>query len=136
MTGESFYVRVDGLGDYKDLDQDGVIYIADLDSGDYYMELLPIEGYKVPITETKVHVKEKVEYLAIDDISLLIKTEDEVDADAEDSAVAGALSLIHISEPTRLGMISYAVFCLKKKKKTTVRLLYTSPNLSQTKALQ
>src|SRR5665648_1195774 len=28
------------------------------------------------------------------------------------------LSLIHISEPTRLGMISYAVFCLTKKKKT------------------
>src|SRR5450759_3872950 len=25
------------------------------------------------------------------------------------------ISLIHISEPTRLGMISYAVFCLKKK---------------------
>ena len=30
---------------------------------------------------------------------------------------AEGLSLIHISEPTRLGMISYAVFCLKKKKK-------------------
>src|SRR5450759_4623902 len=29
---------------------------------------------------------------------------------------AERLSLIHISEPTRLGMISYAVFCLKKKK--------------------
>src|SRR5450756_915898 len=29
------------------------------------------------------------------------------------------LSLIHISEPTRLGMISYAVFCLKKKKSKT-----------------
>eukprot|EP00658_Telonema_sp_P-2_P037844 TRINITY_DN27208_c0_g1_i2.p1 TRINITY_DN27208_c0_g1~~TRINITY_DN27208_c0_g1_i2.p1 ORF type:complete len:134 (+),score=48.55 TRINITY_DN27208_c0_g1_i2:98-499(+) len=29
----------------------------------------------------------------------------------------GALSLIHISEPTRLLSISYAVFCLKKKKK-------------------
>ena len=29
-----------------------------------------------------------------------------------------ALSLIHISEPTRLLSISYAVFCLKKKKKT------------------
>ena len=27
------------------------------------------------------------------------------------------LSLIHISEPTRLDVISYAVFCLKKKKK-------------------
>src|SRR5665213_252465 len=28
-----------------------------------------------------------------------------------------ALSLIHISEPTRQAEISYAVFCLKKKKK-------------------
>ena len=92
VTGESFYVRLDGLGDYKDLDQDGIIYIGDLDSGDYYIELLPIEGYKVPISETRVHVKDKVEYLAIDDISLLIKMEDEVDAEAEDSAVAGALA--------------------------------------------
>eukprot|EP00658_Telonema_sp_P-2_P000148 TRINITY_DN10047_c0_g1_i3.p1 TRINITY_DN10047_c0_g1~~TRINITY_DN10047_c0_g1_i3.p1 ORF type:complete len:103 (+),score=13.59 TRINITY_DN10047_c0_g1_i3:257-565(+) len=33
--------------------------------------------------------------------------------------IAGSeeLSLIHISEPTRLLSISYAVFCLKKKKK-------------------
>eukprot|EP00658_Telonema_sp_P-2_P014468 TRINITY_DN15498_c0_g1_i2.p2 TRINITY_DN15498_c0_g1~~TRINITY_DN15498_c0_g1_i2.p2 ORF type:complete len:111 (-),score=26.05 TRINITY_DN15498_c0_g1_i2:103-435(-) len=30
---------------------------------------------------------------------------------------AEVLSLIHISEPTRLLSISYAVFCLKKKKK-------------------
>src|SRR5665647_3852188 len=29
-----------------------------------------------------------------------------------------SLSLIHISEPTRRTPISYAVFCLKKKKKT------------------
>ena len=29
----------------------------------------------------------------------------------------GGLSLIHISEPTRQAEISYAVFCLKKKKK-------------------
>ncbi len=29
------------------------------------------------------------------------------------------LSLIHISEPTRLLSISYAVFCLKKKKRKT-----------------
>src|SRR5678816_4635320 len=31
--------------------------------------------------------------------------------------ISGCLSLIHISEPTRLLSISYAVFCLKKKKK-------------------
>eukprot|EP00658_Telonema_sp_P-2_P041228 TRINITY_DN2947_c0_g2_i5.p1 TRINITY_DN2947_c0_g2~~TRINITY_DN2947_c0_g2_i5.p1 ORF type:complete len:540 (+),score=137.23 TRINITY_DN2947_c0_g2_i5:359-1978(+) len=34
------------------------------------------------------------------------------------------LSLIHISEPTRLLSISYAVFCLKKKKKKLRILLY------------
>ena len=32
-------------------------------------------------------------------------------------AVTQLLSLIHISEPTRRTPISYAVFCLKKKKK-------------------
>ena len=32
-------------------------------------------------------------------------------------AAVTSLSLIHISEPTRLRRISYAVFCLKKKKK-------------------
>eukprot|EP00658_Telonema_sp_P-2_P005044 TRINITY_DN11891_c0_g1_i1.p2 TRINITY_DN11891_c0_g1~~TRINITY_DN11891_c0_g1_i1.p2 ORF type:complete len:158 (-),score=45.37 TRINITY_DN11891_c0_g1_i1:60-533(-) len=38
-----------------------------------------------------------------------------------------SLSLIHISEPTRLLSISYAVFCLKKKK--------TDNNFLQTKCL-
>ena len=33
------------------------------------------------------------------------------------SKIALELSLIHISEPTRQAEISYAVFCLKKKKK-------------------
>ena len=34
------------------------------------------------------------------------------------------LSLIHISEPTRQAEISYAVFCLKKKKRTIHNLHY------------
>src|SRR5450756_1774142 len=36
--------------------------------------------------------------------------------DGQPCSIVDVLSLIHISEPTRLGMISYAVFCLKKKK--------------------
>ena len=36
-----------------------------------------------------------------------------------------SLSLIHISEPTRLGMISYAVFCLKKKNSTKASFCFT-----------
>ena len=36
---------------------------------------------------------------------------------SDDTAII-VLSLIHISEPTRQAEISYAVFCLKKKKET------------------
>eukprot|EP00825_Cyclidium_porcatum_P041398 TRINITY_DN5428_c0_g1_i3.p4 TRINITY_DN5428_c0_g1~~TRINITY_DN5428_c0_g1_i3.p4 ORF type:complete len:133 (-),score=34.03 TRINITY_DN5428_c0_g1_i3:13-411(-) len=46
------------------------------------------------------------------------------------------LSLIHISEPTRLGMISYAVFCLKKKKKQKNAknvIIFQSINIKQKK---
>src|SRR5660398_281177 len=38
---------------------------------------------------------------------------------AASGRILSILSLIHISEPTRLRRISYAVFCLKKKKKKT-----------------
>lgn len=92
VAGESFYVKLDDVGEYKDLDKDGVIYIGDLDAGEYYVSLLPITGYKVPTNETKIRVKDKVEYLAIEDISLLIKTEEEIDAEAEDSGIQEALT--------------------------------------------
>eukprot|EP00658_Telonema_sp_P-2_P073090 TRINITY_DN62155_c0_g1_i2.p1 TRINITY_DN62155_c0_g1~~TRINITY_DN62155_c0_g1_i2.p1 ORF type:complete len:167 (+),score=48.41 TRINITY_DN62155_c0_g1_i2:85-585(+) len=39
----------------------------------------------------------------------------------EDKLILEALSLIHISEPTRLLSISYAVFCLKKKTKNKLQ---------------
>lgn len=91
VTGESFFVKLEGKGEYKDLDKDGVIYIGDLAAGEYYVELMPLEGYRVPTNETRVRVKDKVEYVAIDDISLLIRTEDEIAAEVEDSAVMDAL---------------------------------------------
>lgn len=105
VTGESFYIKLDGVGEYKDLDQDGIIYIGDLDAGEYYVELLPIIGYRVPANATKIRVKDKVEYLAIDDISLLIKTEDEVDA-AEDSGIQDALNDADKSEIKRMQAVS------------------------------
>lgn len=106
VKGESFYVELDGLGEYKDLDKDGVIYIGDLDAGEYYVELLPVEGYRVPVTETKIRVKDKVEYLAIEDISLLIKTEADIDAQAEDTAVEEARSDADKTEIKKLQAVS------------------------------
>ena len=39
-----------------------------------------------------------------------------------DAAILMNLSLIHISEPTRQAEISYAVFCLKKKKMSLIHI--------------
>lgn len=88
VEGESFYITLNGKDEYKDLDKDGVIYIGDLSAGEYEVALKPISGYRTPLSATDVRVKDKVEYVAIDDISLLIKTEAEIDAEAEDSAEA------------------------------------------------
>lgn len=88
VEGESFYITLNGKDEYKDLDKDGVIYIGDLPAGEYEVALKPISGYRTPLSATDVRVKDKVEYVAIDDISLLIKTEAEIDAEVEDSAEA------------------------------------------------
>lgn len=86
VTDHSFLIEIEGLGEYKDLDKDGVIYVADLPAGEYSVSLKPVEGYKVPLNGTKVKVKDQVEYLVIDDISLLVYTEDEINAEVEDTA--------------------------------------------------
>ena len=88
VEGESFYITLNGKDEYKDLDKDGVIYIGDLPAGEYEVALKPISGYRTPLSATDVRVKDKVEYVVIDDISLLIKTEAEIDAEAEDTAEA------------------------------------------------
>ena len=102
VTGESFLVRLDGLGEYKDLDKDGVIYIGDLSAGEYYVELMPMEGYRMPENGTKVRVKDKVEYVAIDDISLLLLTEADIDVAAEDTEVADAIADADATEISQL----------------------------------
>ena len=102
VKGKSFYIEIEGLGEYKDLDKDGVIYVADLDAGEYYVSLKPMEGYKIPANDTKVKVKDKVEYIAIDDISLLIRTEAEIDAQAEDTGEKDALEDADETEITGL----------------------------------
>ncbi len=89
VTGEELYITLNGEA-YKDLDRDGIVYIGDLTPGEYEVALEPTGDYKVPSTPLNIHVKDKVEYIPIDDISLLIKTEDEIDAEKEDTQEDGA----------------------------------------------
>ena len=89
VKGEEFYITLDGE-EYKDLDKDGVVYIGDLKPGEYEVALQELKDYKIPSSPMEIHVKEKVEYIPIDDISLLIKTEDDIDAEKEDSKAGDA----------------------------------------------
>lgn len=85
VSGEIFKVKLEGEGTYSDMDKDGIIYIRHLSAGEYFVSLEEKEGYVVPRDPTRVNVKEQVEYVAIDDISMLIKTEDEIDPSVEDA---------------------------------------------------
>lgn len=85
VSGEKFFVAVEGIGEYKDLDADGYIYIAGIKPGNYYISLKDIEGYTMP-EPMKVAVKDTIEFVKLDDISYLIKTEDEINAEEEDTA--------------------------------------------------
>lgn len=100
VSGQSFYVTLEGKGEYKDLDQDGIIYIGGLQAGEYSVSMNPAEGYTIPAAPIRAAVRDKVEYLAIDDISYLIKTEDEIDAALEDTEEKGALEDADATEDT------------------------------------
>lgn len=84
VKGQFFKVLVNEEEEYRDLDRDGIIYIEDVKAGDYSILLKEQSGFRVPADAVPVKVKARVEYVAIGDISLMIKTEEEVDAMAED----------------------------------------------------
>ncbi len=100
VAGEDFCVVLNGNKEYMDDDRDGVIYIEYLRAGDYEVELKEVEGYRVPDTSAKITVKQSVEYVVIDDINLLILTEDEINAELEDLEANDALDDADQSEIT------------------------------------
>lgn len=85
VPGVSFLVSVDGLGEFKDINEDGIITVPDVSAGEYYVALKPVEGYTVPSGPMKVAVKDKLEFKVIDDISFYIVTEDMIDVSVEDT---------------------------------------------------
>ncbi len=102
VEGESFSVVLNGDKEYTDDDQDGVIYIEHLRAGEYAVALQEEEGYRVPDTEARITVKQSVEYVVIDDIDLLILSEDEVNAELEDLEANEALEDADSSEITKM----------------------------------
>ena len=75
---------------YKDVDQDGSIYIAPVEPGEYEVSLKETEGYVLAEEAIPVSVKEQIDYTVIDDISFMIKSVDEINEAEEDTAINDA----------------------------------------------
>lgn len=90
VTGRTFNLSIAGLGEYADSDKDGIIYLTDVSPGQYSVTMGHILGYIEPETPLSVTVNNKIEYKAMRDISYLIKTEADIDASLEDTAISDA----------------------------------------------
>lgn len=95
VTGKQFKFRLKKDGKevqktFLDEDRDGMLYLSDMESGEYEVMLRPIAEYEVPEDGVVVSVSDEISYTVIDDISFLIRSEDEIDATVEDTAVNGA----------------------------------------------
>lgn len=102
VAGAPFTVKIQGIGEYTDSDEDGIIYIDGLRAGEYSVSLEEMEGYIIPNTITTIQVRQEIEYRVLDDIEYLMLTEDDIDAEKEDKAVNGAEEEADGSENTEL----------------------------------
>ena len=103
VTGAPFTIRIQGVGEYTDRDEDGIIYIDGLRAGEYSILLEEIEGFIVPNTITSIQVKQAIEYRVLDDIEYMILTEDDIDVEKDDQFLHSAEATADGSENTELG---------------------------------
>lgn len=90
VSGAPFSITIQGLGEYVDEDEDGIIYIDKLRAGEYSVYMNEIEGYRIPNTVTTINVKQDIDYRVLEGVEYLMLTEDDVDASKEDTEVKGA----------------------------------------------
>lgn len=100
IKGKFFEIVINEKEKYLDLDRDGIIMVPDLKAGEYQVALSKEEGYVVPAGSVPVKVKDRVEYVAINDTFLNIKAEEDVDALEED--LGQIPEETDASEPTEL----------------------------------
>lgn len=102
LTGSPFSVTIQGLGEYTDEDEDGIIYLDKLRAGEYSVSMKEIDGYRVPNTVTSIKVKQDIEYRVLDSVEYLMLTEKDVDVSEEDTEERGAEADADGSENTEL----------------------------------
>lgn len=83
ISGVPFYVNIADVGEYKDLDMDGYIYIAGIKPGTYEVSLLETDKF-VCKESVEIEVNETVQYAALEDIRYAIVQEKDINVEAED----------------------------------------------------
>ena len=73
--------------EYSDHDQDGIIWVKDIDGGNYTVEMLELEGY-VTAKNLTAEVKKKIEYKVVEVVDE-VKTESQVVVSKEDAQFGG-----------------------------------------------
>lgn len=86
--------------EYVDEDQDGMIYIEQVDAGSYSARLTDYGEYETLASNITVTVKDEIEYRILDDVTFLLKDESQVDAAVEDTGVRDALADADSTEKT------------------------------------
>lgn len=103
VTGTPFTIKIQGIGEYTDSNEDGVIYVDGLRAGEYSVSLEEARGYIVPNTITTIQVRQEIEYRVLDDIEYMILTEKDIDVEKEDKFLHSAEETADGSENTELG---------------------------------
>lgn len=85
VQGEDFLLKFDEEQLMQDSDRDGIVYLEEVTPGTHQIRLMTMEGYQVPPAAVQVMVKEKPEYLKVEDIEFLIYGADEVNGALEDT---------------------------------------------------
>lgn len=85
VTGYPFALTVQDLGDFQDTDEDGMVYIEGVRPGQYEIDLTDAGEYACASPTLDIRVKAIVSYTTIDDISYLIRSEEEVNVAVEDT---------------------------------------------------
>lgn len=91
ITGADFKMKLTGPSkktkEYSDHDQDGIIWVKDIEGGSYTVEMLSLDGY-VTAKNLTAEVKKKIEYKVVE-IADEVKSESEVEVSKEDGAYGG-----------------------------------------------
>ena len=83
VKGVPFYIEIEDVGEYKDLDKDGYIYIAGIKPGTYEVSLAENDDYSCK-ENIDIEVFETVQYAALDDIKYSIVQEKDINVEEED----------------------------------------------------